>query len=253
MRRILPTCWTNGVEPTRPPRSATSSSRAVSTRSFTGLWSTSSLSTEKTFSKAGILGAVHPQELFDLDGLEGVRLEVDDVDESWRVADDLVDRGVDPETGLAGHGEDRVVVADPVDGAGPEPGDQPDEAVGAPDSGRPTELVVGEGDPGDRRKEVLAEPGAHDLLDQDRHLLVKIEEAPFAPVGDGVRSEDRGVDLGHGVEDGPHALVLGALVGDEETAVLAGKRRSHPVFEKARRTDDERACRRPRRGSSTRP
>ena len=57
---------------------------------------------------------------------------------------------------------------------------------------------------------------------------------------DGVGAEDRGVDLGHGVEKGLEPLLLVPLVGQKEALVFSGEGRPQPVLEEARAADDER-------------
>ena len=180
------------------------------------------------------------KERFHLHRLEPSRLEVDDVGAARRVADDLVGRHVHAQPRLAGGDEDRVVVADPVDGARPEPRNEPDEAVLAPDPRRPAELVVREGDAGERREKVPPDARADDLLDHDPHLLVDVEETALGAVLDRVGAEDRGVDLGNGVHERRETLLLRTLVREEEALVLAGERGPDAVLEEARAADDDR-------------
>ncbi len=78
-------------------------------------------------------------------------LQVDDVDLARGVAHDLVGGDVDPQPGLAGRDEHRVVVAHAVHGAGAEAGHEAHQAVLAPDARRPAELVVAERHAGERR------------------------------------------------------------------------------------------------------
>ncbi len=188
----------------------------------------------------GNLSAVAAQQLARVHRLEGVRLEVDDVELSRRVVHDLLDRHVDPQPRLARREEDGIVVARAVHRPRAEAGNHADEPVLALDAGRPPELVSGEGDPGERRKEVVPDARADDLLDHDPHLLADVEEPTLRPVFDRVGPEDGGVDLRDRVHEGLEPLLLRALIREEEAAVLARERVAEAVLEEARAADDER-------------
>ena len=186
------------------------------------------------------LPPVFAEQLRRVDRLEALRLDVDDVDLARGVAQDLVLGDVDAQPRLAGGDENRVVVADAVDGARAEARHQAHEPVVALDARRPAELVVAERDAGVRRQEVGADARAHHLLDHDPHLLVEVEQVALGAVLDRIGAEQRRVDLGNRVHQRAQPLALGADVGQEEALVLAGEGGAHPVLEQARAADDQR-------------
>ena len=108
----------------------------------------------------GISGpALREEVLRGLDGLEASRLQVDDVHLPGRVADDFVGCDVHPQAGLAGRDQHRVVVAEAVHGARAEARHEAHQAVFSLDPRRPAELVVREGDAGERRAGSTSRPG----------------------------------------------------------------------------------------------
>ncbi len=111
----------------------------------------------------------------------------------------LVGSLVQPQTGLTGRHQHRIVVRKPVHRPSSEAGNDPQKAVLATDARRPAELVVAEADACEGGKKVWPYPLPHHLLDQDAHLLVEVQKAPARPVLDGVGIEHRSVDLGDGV------------------------------------------------------
>ena len=86
----------------------------------------------------------------------------------------------------------------------------------------------------------MTDAGPDHLLNQNRHLLVEVDEPPFASIGDGIGPEDRGVDLGDRVLQRREPLAAAAAVGEEQALVLAGEARADAVLEQARAPDDER-------------
>ena len=69
------------------------------------------------------------EQLGQIRRLESARLEVDDIDLPRRVTLDLFCGHVDPEAGLARCDQDRVIVADPIDGPRPETRDEAEQPV----------------------------------------------------------------------------------------------------------------------------
>ena len=118
------------------------------------------------------LCSVSPEQILGVDRLEGVGLQVDDVDLLRRIVDDLLRRDVDAQPRLAGRDEHRIIVAHAVDGARAETGNRADEAVLALDPGGPAELVPAERDAGEGGEEVIPHAASDDSLDHDSHLLV---------------------------------------------------------------------------------
>src|SRR5690606_114925 len=82
-----------------------------------------------------VVTSMLPQQSRQGDGLEPVRVEIDDVDPSRRIAFDLVRCRVHPEARLAGGNQHGIVVGYPVHRAGPEAGYEPQQPVVALDSG----------------------------------------------------------------------------------------------------------------------
>ncbi len=175
-----------------------------------------------------------------VDGLEAPGLEIDHVQLLRRVVHGLVAGLIHPQARLARGHQHGIVVAEAIDRPRPQPWDEPQQAVLAPDAGRPAQLVVAEGHAREDRQEVGADPAAHHLLDEHPHLLMEIEKAAPRPVLDGIGPEDRGVDLGDGIRQSLQALPLAAGVGEEETLVLAREGGAQPVFEEARAAYDDR-------------
>jgi len=76
----------------------------------------------------------------------------------------LFGHDVDPDARLPGADEDGIIRPDAVDRPRSHPGDQAEDAVLAPDVGRPAEFVVAEGDAGERREKEPADAPADDAL-----------------------------------------------------------------------------------------
>ena len=214
---------TNGVSEKRPSNVTTAPSMSTSP---TGRrrWSWSAI--EIICRSERHLAAVLRQQLVDVDRLEAARLEVDDVGLLRRVARGLVRRLVHPQAGLAGGDEHRVVVGQPVDGARAEAGDDPQQPVLALDPRRPAELVVREPDARERGQPVRADARADDLLDEDAHLLVEVEEPAARAVLDRVGAEDGGVHLGDRVRQRGQALALRAGVRRGRGSCTCPRRRT---------------------------
>ena len=87
------------------------------------------------------------QELGDGYRFQRSTVEIDDVDHLRRIAEDFVRCLVHPQSRLAGGEEHGKIVGHPVHGPRPQPGDDPNQSVLAPDPRRPPELVVAERDP----------------------------------------------------------------------------------------------------------
>ena len=189
---------------------------------------------------AGVLAADLAQELPRLHRLEGVRLEVDHVDPLRRVLERLVHGDVGAQPRLPGGDQHRIVVRHAVHGARAEPRDEPDQPVAALDPGRPAELVVVERHAGAGRHPVLADPLADDLLHEDAHLLVDVDQVALGAVLERVGTEDRGVDLGDRVHQRLDPRRLRPLVAEEQALVLAGEGRAGAVLEQAGAADDDR-------------
>ena len=180
------------------------------------------------------------QKGFDVQCHEGVFLQIDHIDPSRRISEDVIDRNIDLEMRFAGGDKHRVVVAHPVDRPSSQAGDDAQQAVLPADPRRPAEFVAAESHAGKGRKKIFARPPPDDLLDHDAHFLIEIQKSAFGSIGDRIGTEDRGIDLGHGVEKGFETLFLVPPVGQKEAFVFSRKRRSQTVFKKARASDDER-------------
>ena len=189
----------------------------------------------------GIVPAHFPQELRELDGLEPAGSQVDHVRLRGRVAHHLVRRRVHSQPRLTGREKDRVIVAQPIDGARSEAGHEPDEPVGALDPRRPAELVRAERHSRVGGQVPVAHSPADDLLDHDRHLLVHVEKTALGAVLDRVRPEHRGVDLRDRVLQRFEPLPLRSLVRQEEALVLARERGAGAVLQQAGAAHDQRA------------
>ena len=142
--------------------------------------------------------------------------------------------------GLLERDQHRVVGDGAVDSAGAETEHQPRHAIGVADPRRPSHLAARECDTGKRREEHATSLTTHNLLDEDSHLLLEIDQTPLTAVLDGVGVEERGVDLRDGVLEGRQTHLESALVGDEETLILARKGVADAVLEQARGSDHQR-------------
>ena len=89
----------------------------------------------------GKVVAVLTQEILHQHGLESSCLQVDQVDLFGGVPDDLVNGRVYPEARLARSDEDRVVIAQPIHGPGPQSWNQPHQPILPLNARRPPEFV----------------------------------------------------------------------------------------------------------------
>ena len=180
--------------------------------------------------------APHPaHEVTERQRLEAAVAEVDQVDVALRVAVNLGGLLHRAQRGLLESHQHRVVGDRAVDGAGAEAEHQPGHAVGVADARRPTHFAARKGDTREDREEHAADLAPHDLLDENAHLLLEVDQAALAAVLDGVGMEDRGVDLGDGILERGQPLLERAAVGDEQALVLAGEGVADAVLEQARR------------------
>ena len=181
------------------------------------------------------------EDLVDGVGFETPAFHVDDVDESLGVIDGFLRHHGHMDARLAGADENGIIVFHPVDGPRPQSRNHSQQAVLASKAGRPAELVVTERHSGQGRKEEPADAPSHDALDQDPHFLVVIQKAALGSVLNGVGTEDRRIDLSHGLRQRRQSLLLGPRIGQEKAPVFSRKGSSQAVLEKARGADDERA------------
>ena len=90
-------------------------------------------------------------------------------------------------------------------------------------------------------EEVAAVPRPDDRLDHDGHALVVIDQVVPAAVGDRVRAEHAGVDLGDGGQQARAAAPRASpWFGEEQALVDAGERRAEAVLEQAGGAHDQR-------------
>jgi hypothetical protein len=82
-------------------------------------------------------------------------------------------------------------------------------------------------------------PCTDDLLDEDRHVLVVVDEVVTAAVAQGVGRERRRIDLGHGGEESLEAIRARALVPQEYARVHTREGGAEAVFEERRAAHDQ--------------
>ena len=133
-----------------------------------------------------------------------------------------------------------VVVGEPIHRAGAEARDETEEPVLAPDARRPPELVPAEGDAGEEREEVGADPLSDDLLDHDPHLFVDVEQSAFGTILDRIRAKGRRVDLGNGVPQRLQSFLPRPAVRQEQTLVFARETGTGAILQQTRAANDDR-------------
>ena len=80
---------------------------------------------------------------------------------------------------------------------------------------------------------------AADAHDEQRHLLVAVEEVSVGAVAEGLRADGARVDGAHRVLEDPVAFLEAALVRAEHALVFAGKGVADTVLEQRARPDDD--------------
>ena len=164
-----------------------------------------------------------------------VVFQVQYVYEMLRILADLLGSHFGTQCRMAQRNHARVVLGYPIDGARAQAPYEPHQPVLTANACVPAEGVMAERHAGQRREKVLAVARPNHFLDQHRHSLVIVEQPHATAIGQGIRTQDTGIDLRNGVLQCLEILLWSALVGEEKAIILACKGIAKVVFEQARR------------------
>ena len=143
-------------------------------------------------------------------------------------------------TGVAQADHARVVVGHPLDRACAQAGDDAHESLFTLEPRRPQEGVTAKAYARQGWEEVTLVFAAFDLLQDDRHALVVVDQAHLASIEQRVGAEDAGVDLRGRPHQVAQVLLARALVGTEDAFIFPCKGRADVVLQQAGGAHDQR-------------
>jgi len=133
-----------------------------------------------------------------------------------------------------------IIVIDPVHGPGAQTKNQPQQPGLGIDFGIPDKRVERKTNARDLRKKFVRVNRAGNPLDQKRHLLVAVQQAPMRTIGERLFAHSAGVNRADRVHKILEPFLRRALVHAKNTFVFSRERIAVSVLQQAGRAHDDR-------------